>query len=205
MKILDSLGLRSLRKSLTKSINNVLSFFSFNPNEGLKEHNNKKTPSKNKIKSVHLTKSHPTTTRLGRIQSELKAFLKSPPPHIRVTVGSNLSQWIIHLTFPPTTAYPNETYKLKITFPSDYPTSPPSCYFLKPTPAHEHVYTNGDICLSLLGSDWRPTMSAETLAVSIMSMLSSAGEKSRPMDNSAHAAAKPGGRQDNWVYHDDSC
>ncbi|GMH79759.1 hypothetical protein TrST_g5358 [Triparma strigata] len=160
---------------------------------------------KSKVKSVHLSKSLPSTTRDGRIQSELRAFLSSPPPNIRVTVGSNLSQWLIHLTFPPTTAYPNETYKLKIKFPSTYPSTPPSVYFLPPTPPHEHVYTNGDICLSLLGSDWRPTMTAETLAVSIMSMMMSAKVKSRPMDNAMHAGAKPGGRQDNWVYHDDSC
>lgn len=65
----------------------------------------------------------------------------------------------------------------------DYPSKPPSVYFLQPTPRHEHVYTNGDICLNLLGRDWRPNMTASTLALSILSMLSSAKEKKIPQDN----------------------
>jgi len=72
---------------------------------------------------------------------------------------------------------------LKFEFPKDYPVKPPSVYFLKPVPKHQHVYTNGDICLNLLGKDWRPTMTAQNLAVSILSMLSSAKEKKMPIDN----------------------
>lgn len=60
---------------------------------------------------------------------------------------------------------------------------PPVVYFLKPIPKHEHVYSNGDICLSLLGKDWQPTMTAQGIAVSILSMLSSAKEKKTPPDN----------------------
>ena len=90
-----------------------------------------------------------------------------------------------------------------MTFPKDYPTKPVSAYFLKPTPKHMHVYSNGDICLSLLGRDWRPTMTAQTIVVSILSMLSSAKEKGIPQDNAMHSEAKPGQSQDNWMYHDD--
>ena len=37
----------------------------------------------------------------------------------------------------------------------------PSVYFLKPTPKHVHVYSNGDICLNLLGRDWRPMLTGQ--------------------------------------------
>lgn len=67
------------------------------------------------------------------------------------------------------------------------------------------MYTNGDICLSLLGKDWRPNMTAQSIAMSILSILSGASRKSLPMDNPAHAQNKPGEKQDNWVYHDDNC
>ena len=43
------------------------------------------------------------------------------------------------------------------------------------------------------------------IAVSILSMLSSAKEKSMPQDNAMHAEAAPGQQQDNWMYHDDKC
>jgi ubiquitin-conjugating enzyme E2 W len=113
------------------------------------------------------------------------------------------------LSFPASnrmnTIYAGETYRLRIQFPADYPTSPPSVYFLPPTPRHEHVYTNGDICLSLLGSDWRPIMTAQSVAQAIMSILCGAHRKSLPMDNARHAGNKPGKKQDDWVYHDDNC
>jgi len=109
------------------------------------------------------------------------------------------------MTFPENTVYHGESYRLRVQFPNDYPTSPPSVYFLKPTPRHEHVYTNGDICLSLLGKDWRPTMTAQSIAMSILSILSGAQRKALPMDNVRHSGNKPGGAQDDWVYHDDNC
>jgi len=173
------------------------------PNTSNKSNKSNKQ-SKSRVSSNVLSSS-PTTSSTSRVMNELRAFLKSPPSGMRVTVGRDLTLWIIHLTLPPSSCYAGETYKLRVKFPKSYPSDPPSVYFMKPTPAHEHVYTNGDVCLSLLGSDWRPTLSAEAVALSIMSMLSSARQKSRPQDNAQHAGAKPGQRQDNWVYHDDSC
>lgn len=103
------------------------------------------------------------------------------------------------------TVFADESYKLQMNFPKDYPARPPSVFFLKPVPRHVHVYTNGDICLNLLGRDWSPALTAEGLVVSIQSMLSSAKEKAIPQDNAMHAAEAPGKQQDNWMYHDDRC
>ena len=101
--------------------------------------------------------------------------------------------------------FAGEKHKLRIQFPVTYPADPPSMYFLQPTPRHEHVYTNGDICLNLLGNDWRPTLTAGQLSLAILSMLSSAREKRLPVDNSAHADVPAGQSQQDWMYHDDSC
>lgn len=153
----------------------------------------------------HLATSLKSTSPNYRIQKELKEFLSSPPPNLKVSVGKNIRVWIVTLNMPEDTIYAGERYRLRIQFPANYPTQPPSVYFMKPTPRHEHVYTNGDICLSLLGKDWRPTMTAQSLAVSIMSILSGARTKSLPMDNARQAMNKPGQKQDDWVYHDDNC
>jgi len=174
-----------------------------------------KKPSKKKSsaskKAAAATKKHLSTSIKSnnpnyRIQKELKAFLKSPPDNLSVQVGSNIRLWIVTMVGAKDTIYEGEVFKLRIEFPKDYPTVPPSVYFLKKhMPVHEHVYTNGDICLSLLGNGWRPTMSAQSIAVSILSILSSAQSKNLPMDNSMHAGAKPGQYQKDWVYHDDNC
>ena len=166
--------------------------------------NAKKRPSAATTK--HLAQSIKSTNPNYRIQKELKAFIKSPPPNLTVQVGSNIRLWVVTMVGAKNTIYEGEVFKLRIMFPPQYPTVPPSVYFLKGNmPTHEHVYTNGDICLSLLGKDWRPTMSAQSIAVSILSILSSAGSKSLPMDNAQHATNKPGKYQKDWVYHDDRC
>jgi ubiquitin-conjugating enzyme E2 W len=155
-----------------------------------------------KFLSNNLKSSNPNY----RIQRELKEFLSSPPPGLTVKIsGKNVRLWIITLSMPENTIYAGETYKLRVQFPNDYPTFPPSVYFLPPTPRHEHVYTNGDICLSLLGTDWRPIMTAQSIAQAIMSILCGAQRKSLPMDNARHAGNKPGLKQEDWVYHDDNC
>jgi len=98
-------------------------------------------------------------------------------------MGPNIRNWIVTITGATGTIYEGEKYRLKFEFPKEYPSKPPGVYFLKPVPKHQHVYTNGDICLNLLGRDWRPTMTAQNLAVSILSMLSTAKEKKMPIDN----------------------
>lgn len=154
----------------------------------------------------HLSTTIKNTNPNYRIQRELKEFIKSPPSNLSVQVGSNIRVWIVTMVGADNSIYEGETFKLRVSFPPQYPTVPPSVYFIQGyIPTHEHVYTNGDICLSLLGKDWRPTMTAQSIAVSILSILSSAQSKSLPMDNARHAGNKPGEYQKDWVYHDDNC
>jgi ubiquitin-conjugating enzyme E2 W len=186
-----------------------------NKSEAKEEEEEEKSPNKEKTAKAkkpsastekHLTASIKANNPNYRIQKELKQFLKSPPPNLSVKVGTNLRLWIVTMEGAKNTIYEGETFKLRIKFPPQYPMVPPSVYFLQGhVPLHEHVYTNGDICLSLLGKDWRPSMTAQSVAVSILSILSSAQTKSIPMDNSRHATNKPGEYQKDWVYHDDNC
>jgi ubiquitin-conjugating enzyme E2 W len=153
--------------------------------------------------SVHLKTTLKVTNPNYRIQQELRNFLHDPPDHLTVKVGKkNIRVWIV--TMEGVGIYKGESFTLRIAFPAKYPTVPPSVYFTGPTiPQHEHVYTNGDICLSLLGKDWRPNMTAQSIAISILSILGSANKKSLPMDNARHAQNQPGQYQQDWVYHDD--
>ena len=119
-----------------------------------------------------------------RIQRELRDFQTNGVPNIAVAVSpTNMNVWVVTLTGVEGTLFAGEKFKLRVEFPKEYPTRPPSVYFLKPTPRHQHVYTNGDICLDLLGKGWRPQLTTKTLAISILSMLSSAREKGLPPDN----------------------
>ena len=176
---------------------------------------------------------------------ELRNFIQDPQ-NLKVSIGNNIRQWIITVIGGEDTIYAGEKFRLKFSFPPDYPFSPPAVFFLQPIPKHEHVYSNGDICLNLLGMcvsmspyvrsqaghcfvelytelplkrddhvtsstclhictqcvqcsgvcvyilmctmfvagpGWMPTMTAQGIAMSIVSMLSSAKEKKIPPDN----------------------
>ncbi|KAH9441649.1 hypothetical protein Pst134EA_032732 [Puccinia striiformis f. sp. tritici] len=70
-----------------------------------------------------------------------------------------------------------------LTFPRDYPLSPPKMTF-KPPLLHPNVYTSGEVCISILhppGEDpnqyesaserWSPVQSVEKILLSVISML----------------------------------
>ena len=97
-------------------------------------------------------------------------------------VSSNFREWIFYIFPPKESLYDKDIFILKITFPYDYPYNPPKVYFVKEKylidnntntvvhstasksaiknaysrvstiPKHPHIYSNGDICLSVLGN-----------------------------------------------------
>ena len=101
--------------------------------------------------------------------------------------------------------YQNETYRLKFRFGSSYPigmlpnlthagsvltcafalAEPPEVVFVKlpdrPIPIHPHVYSNGIICLDLLGQQgWSPVQNVESVCMSLQSMLTGNSKNERP-------------------------
>lgn len=74
------------------------------------------------------------------------------------------------------------------------------------TLAHVRNRSNGHICLSLLGDGWSPSLTCGTLALSILSMLSSATKKEKPRGDANYSKAHPMGsnpKLTRFVYDDD--
>jgi len=72
-------------------------------------------------------------------------------------------------------------------------------------PIHPHIYTNGNICLSIIYDDWSPALGVEAVCHSMVSMLSSAKEKNPPADNDMHldaAGGKSAKEIKGWDFHD---
>jgi ubiquitin-conjugating enzyme E2 W len=78
---------------------------------------------------------------------------------------------------------------------------------MRPAPVHEHIYSDGKICLNILYSDWDPKMDVKSMCLSLLSMLSSAKKKSRPPDNNQTVVLTQGQQAGSmqWDFHDDNC
>ena len=88
-----------------------------------------------------------------------------------------------------------------------YPIEAPEVVFIGKIPTHEHVYSNGFICMSILYDHWSAAMNVDSIVNSIISMLSSAKIKIKP-ENDADLVfrAKGKGPKDfQWAFHDDKC
>ena len=116
-----------------------------------------------------------------------------------------LTDWVIKLTGAKNTIYEGEIYRLRVRFHADYPSAPPEVTFMRPAPVHEHIYSDGKICLNILYNDWNPQQDTKSVCLSLLSMLSSAKSKKRPPDNDSTVVMSQGQKTRNmqWEFHDD--
>ncbi|GJU95212.1 ubiquitin-conjugating enzyme E2 7 [Tanacetum coccineum] len=103
---------------------------------------------------------------------------------------SNIFEWSVTIIGPPDTLYEGGFFNAIMTFPQNYPNSPPTVRFTSEV-WHPNVYTDGKVCISILhppGDDpngyelaserWTPVHTVESIVLSIISMLSSPNDES---------------------------
>ena len=118
-----------------------------------------------------------------RLMNEMKALSKETWTNIELE-NDNILQWIVALiVLNPDSQYYGGYFKAKMTFPKDYPYSPPDFRFLRPL-YHPNIYDDGRLCISILhppGEDemsgelaserWSPVQNVESVLLSILSLL----------------------------------
>jgi ubiquitin-conjugating enzyme E2 R len=122
------------------------------------------------------------TTKL--LQNQLKKIQTDPVEGFTVDLAddSNLYEWKIYVEGPKDSPYEGGIFELLMTFPNDYPMSPPTLKFVSEF-WHPNVYSDGRVCISILhppGRDemsgerpeerWLPTQGVTSVVLSVMSM-----------------------------------
>ena len=157
-------------------------------------------------KKIHECELLPAARK--RVLRDLRTMRKDGPEvGLEVEDCEVLTDWVIKVVGAPKTVYEGEIYRLRVRFHPDYPGQPPEVVFMRPAPVHEHIYSDGKICLNILYNDWEPTMDVKSLCLSLLSMLSSAKKKKRPPDNDSTVVMSQGQKTRNmqWEFHDDKC
>jgi len=166
---------------------------------------------------------HPFHKRLAKEYKELK---QNKLPGVRLVDNNNdLTHFIFRVQIKDNEVYPPlELYHLYVDITKEYPVDSPRVQFIiydqvpldededdevqvvegiPKIPMHPHVYSNGHICLNLLGEDWTPACSIEPTILSIQSMLAANHCVERPPDDAQyvrHAPKDP--KQTSFSYHD---
>ncbi|KAG6678288.1 hypothetical protein I3842_14G072700 [Carya illinoinensis] len=126
------------------------------------------------------------------LQKQLKDLCKNPVDGFSAGLvdETNIFEWSVTIIGPPDTLYEGGFFNAVMTFPSNYPNSPPTVKFTSEI-WHPNVYPDGRVCISILhppGDDpngyelaserWTPVHTVESIVLSIISMLSSPNDES---------------------------
>jgi len=116
--------------------------------------------------------------RNKRLNVELKNLEKNKIDGIIVKPKSdnNLYEWDAIIVGPKNSPFEDGKFKLTINFGSNYPYSAPSVVF-NTQMWHPNISSSGSICISVLSSDWSPTLSVQQLLLSICSLLTDPNPK----------------------------
>ncbi|KXN73924.1 ubiquitin-conjugating enzyme [Conidiobolus coronatus NRRL 28638] len=129
---------------------------------------------------------------IKRLMTEYKELTLNAPEGI--TAGpiseDNFFIWEALISGPEDTPFEGGVFSAVLTFPKDYPMSPPEMKFTCEM-FHPNIYSNGVVCISILhppGDDpnmyessserWSPVQSIEKILLSVVSMLAEPNDES---------------------------
>lgn len=120
------------------------------------------------------------------LSNEFKALSSESWTNISL-INENIFQWSVALiVLNPDSLYYGGYFKARMTFPPNYPYSPPQFRFERPL-WHPNIYNDGRLCISILhppgedamsgemaGERWSPVQRVETVLISVLSLLDDA-------------------------------
>lgn len=116
----------------------------------------------------------------ARLQNELRQLRKRRPfgCYARPRAGA-IGEWEAQIYAH------GRYYRLVLLFPGTYPEDPPAAVFKGPV-FHPNVYDSGDVCLDLLSTNWRPSITVGDVLAGLARLI----EEPNPQSPANPAAAR---------------
>ncbi|CAL5030443.1 unnamed protein product [Urochloa decumbens] len=123
----------------------------------------------------------------GRLAEERKSWRKSHPhgfvakPETLPDGTVNLMVWKCIIPGKEGTDWDGGYFPVTLHFTENYPSNPPTCKF----PArffHVNVFDSGEVCLSILGDAWKPSITMRQILIGIQDLLDNPNPASPAQD-----------------------
>nr|XP_027200425.1 ubiquitin-conjugating enzyme E2 2-like [Dermatophagoides pteronyssinus] len=112
-----------------------------------------------------------STSSRKRLLRDFRSIVESQPEGVNATpCDNNLLEWEALVFGPDDTCWEGGVFMLSMSFPHDYPDTPPTIKFLTKI-YHPNVYADGSICLDILQKEWSPVYDVSGILISIRSLL----------------------------------
>ena len=123
---------------------------------------------------------------LKRLMAEYRQLVRNPPEGLVAGPKDemNFFEWECLIMGPVDTPFEFGIFPASLSFPKDYPMSPPKMKFHTIKLLHPNIYADGRVCISILhppGADplgyetaaerWSPVQNVEKILISVVSML----------------------------------
>ena len=136
-----------------------------------------------------INESEFTARCISRIQRDISDIMSDPPEGIFVLPDEeNMCLVKVLITGPSGTPYCGGMFSFLVGFTPDYPIKPPKVKCLttggNTVSFNPNIYSNGKVCLSILGTwngpAWSPALNLESVLVSIQSLLNEEPYRNEP-------------------------
>ena len=90
--------------------------------------------------------------------------------HATAASDADMYVWWATVIGPENSEWENAVLTLRLTFPEQYPDKPPRVRFTCEM-FHPNVYSDGNVCLSLLNENWSAAYSVSSILTAVRSLL----------------------------------